>query len=63
MVFGKVTFIPVSGEGASFVVLDVHSVVYYRETGQFKRLQGGASITTVEEGTSTSCQTQQDFLR
>lgn len=58
MVFGKVTFIPVSGEGTTYVVLDVHSVIYYRETGQFKRLEGGASISTVDEG--TACQTKTD---
>ena len=60
MVFGKVTYIPVSDEGETYVVLDVHSVVYYRETGQFVRLKGGASITSVETGTATSCQSETD---
>jgi hypothetical protein len=60
MVFGKVTLIPVSDADVSYVVLDVHSVIYYRETGQFVRLKGGASITSVETGTATSCQNETD---
>jgi len=62
MVFGKVDFIPVSDDYDSYVILDVHSVVFYRESGQFHRLQGGASIslTTGDPGTATSCETIQD---
>ncbi len=58
MVHGKITFIPVSEEGTTFVVLEVHSVVFYRETGKFIRLQGGASITAAETETTISWQTQ-----
>lgn len=58
MVHGKVTFIPVSDEGTTYVVLDVHSVVFYRETGKFIRLKGGASITTAETETAISCKTE-----
>ena len=59
MVHGKVNFISVAADGDTYVILEVHSVVYYRETGQFKRLSGGALITTTDEdGTVTSCQIQ-----